>query len=76
MNTIRMGKRVKFATQIDDQVLNELREYVNASGKRISSVVSEAVAEYLDRIRVRPAFREAADEVIADNEELLSRLAK
>jgi hypothetical protein len=71
-----MGKRVKFATQIDDQVLDELREYANTSGRRISSVVSEAVAEYLDRIRVRPAFRRAADEVIAGNEELLSRLAK
>lgn len=71
-----MGKTVKFATQIDDLVLSQLRQYAKTSGKSISSVVSEAVAEYLDRVRVRPAFRQAADEVVAQNEELLSRLAK
>jgi hypothetical protein len=75
MNTVDMAKR-KFATQIDDQVLDELRAYASASGRRIGSVVSEAVAEYLGRVQVRPAFREAADEVIGDNEELLRRLAR
>ena len=76
MKAFPMGKPVKFATQLDEQVLGELRQYARDSGRRISSVVSEAVAQYLDRLRVRPAFREAAEQMIADNEELLRRLAR
>lgn len=66
----------KFATQIDEQVLKDLKSYVKEADRSISSVVTEAVSEYLERSRVRPAFRSAMDEVLNDNEELLRRLAK
>jgi len=39
-------------------------------------VVNEAVEEYLKRASVRPAFRNAMDEVLDDHAELLKRLAK
>ena len=66
----------KFATQIDEKVLKDLKSFVKAEDRSISSVVTEAVAEYLHRAKVRPAYREAMDEVLDEHEELLSRLAK
>jgi hypothetical protein len=69
-------KAKKFATQIDEKVLKDLKSYVNEADRSISSVVTEAVAEYLQRSKVRPAFRSALDEVMSDHAELLKRLAK
>lgn len=69
-------KAKKFATQIDEQVLNDLKKYVEASDRSISGVVNEAVATYLQRVQVRPMFRDAMEEVLNENEELLNRLAK
>lgn len=66
----------KFATQIDEKVLKDLKAYVQEMDRSISSVVSEAVAEYLQRSKLRPAFRNAMDEVLDEHQELLKRLAK
>ena len=66
----------KFATQIDEKVLEELRAFAEKDGRSISRIVSDAVEEYLARVKVRPAFRSAMDEVISDHSELLERLAK
>jgi hypothetical protein len=75
MKSIKMKAR-KFATQIDEKALEELRSYAKTTGRSISSVVSEAVEEYLKRASVRPAFRDAMSEVLEDHAELLERLAK
>jgi hypothetical protein len=69
-------KPKKFATQIDEKVLKDLKSYVGQTDRSISSVVSEAVAEYLHRSRLRPAFTKAMDEVLNEHAELLQRLAK
>jgi hypothetical protein len=75
MNNQEM-KPKKFATQIDEKVLKDLKSYAQASDRSISNIVSSAVAEYLSKIKVRPAFQDAMDEVLAEHEELLKRLAK
>ena len=69
-------KQTKFATQMDDAVLKRLRQFARAEDRSISRIVSDAVAEYLDRAAVRPAVRRAIDEVLDENAELLARLAK
>lgn len=69
-------KARKFATQIDEKVLRDLKAFVKSNDRSISSVVSEAVAEYLERSKLRPAFRSAMDEVLIEHEELMKRLAK
>lgn len=69
-------KAKKFATQIDEKVLKDLKGYVAQTDRSISSVVSEAVAEYLNRVKLRPAFRDAMEEVLSEHAELLERLAK
>jgi hypothetical protein len=75
MKTMVM-KFKKFATQLDETALEELRAYAKSTGRSISGVVSEAVGEYLKRASVRPAFRSAMDEVLEDHAELLNRLAR
>lgn len=71
-----MSKAVKFASQIDEKVLKELKSYVKETDRSISSVLTDAVQEYLARARVRPAFQNAAQEILKDHAELLRRLAK
>ena len=71
-----MGKQVKFASQIDARVLSELRQFAKENDRTLSGILTRAVDEFLQRARVRPAFREAADEVLDEHEELLRRLAK
>ena len=69
-------KAKKFATQIDEQVLRDLKKYVEESDRSISGVVTEAVADFLQKVRVRPMFRSAMEDVLNEHAELLSRLAK
>jgi uncharacterized membrane protein YheB (UPF0754 family) len=69
-------KAVKFATQIDEKVLKDLKKFAEQSDKSISKIVSEAVETYLQRAQLRPAFRNAMDEVLDEHSELLKRLAK
>lgn len=69
-------KATKFATQLDEATLAELRAYAKSTGRSISSVVNEAVGEYLGRARLRPAFCSAMDEVLDEHAELLQKLAR
>lgn len=69
-------KAKKFSTQIDEQVLKDLKEFASSSEYSISKIVTDAVSEYLQKVRVRPVFRQAMEDVIEDNKELLERLAK
>lgn len=71
-----MRKAAKFATQIDAEVLRELRESARELNQSISKLVEDALIEHLKRVRVRPAFRNAMDEILDEHQELLSRLAK
>lgn len=69
-------KAIKFATQIDERVAEDLRQFAQQSDRSISRIVTEAIAEYLQKYRVRPAFRRAMGQVLEENKELLERLAK
>ena len=76
MNGERVTKLVKFSTQVDEKVLDELRAVAAETEKSISTLVTEALAAHLQRVRVRPAFRRAMDEVLNEHAEVLGRLAK
>ncbi len=75
MNTL-LVKPKKFATQIDEDVLKDLKVYAKKTERSLSSIVSEAVKEYIAKAQVRPAFRSAMDEVLDEHSELLKRLAR
>jgi len=69
-------KQAKFSTLVDDTVLAELKQYSQESGKSISWLVNEAMAEYLERSRVRPAFLASMNRVLDKHADLMHRLAK
>lgn len=69
-------KATKFATQLDEAVIERLRRFAKEQDRSISRIVNEAVATYLDRAEVRPAVRRAMDEVLDEHRELLERLAR
>lgn len=71
-----MADTIKFSSKIEHQVLDELRRFAKDSGRSMSSILTEAVAEYLARARVRPVFLEATEQVLNEHDELLTRLAK
>jgi hypothetical protein len=71
-----MANSVKFSSKMDEATLEALRAYARDEGRTVAGILSEAVQEYLDRSRVRPAFRQAAEAVLAEHDELLARLAK
>jgi len=50
---------VKFAMQMEESVLGQLRQAAAQSGQSISKIVNDAVAEHLSPLRLRPAFCEA-----------------
>ena len=72
----RLMKLVKFATQVDFKVLKELRSFAKESEKSISKIVTDAISEYLNKARLRPAFKNAMTDVLEENKELLEKLAK
>jgi hypothetical protein len=61
---------------MDGETLEALRAHAREEGRTVAGVLSEAVQEYLDKNRVRPAFREETEAVLAEHDELLRRLAK
>lgn len=67
---------MKFATQVDEKALEDLRAYADQSGQSISKVVNDAIVAHLSRIKLRPVFLSAAEEVLAEHSEVLNRLAK
>lgn len=71
-----MKPAIKFSSKIDKKVLSELKQFAKESHQSISGLLTEAVKDYLGRVRVRPAFQDAAKEVVSKHEELLKRLAK
>ena len=66
----------KFSSKMDADVLEELREFAKQERKPISSIISDAVSEYLRRARVRPVFKDEVDAAFTEHDELLKRLAK
>lgn len=69
-------KTIKVSSKVEESTWEALREYARESDRHISGVLSEAIAEYLRRRRVRPVVLQQLEDSIRDNEELGRRLAK
>ena len=67
---------VKFSSKMERQALEALRDHAADEGRTLAGLLTEAVQDYLAKKRVRPAFREAAEAVLTEHDELLARLAK
>ena len=72
-------KREKFATQMDKDLLAQLRALAKSQGRQIQSVVEEAVEQYVqeyDGTKMRPAVRRAYERSIERFDSLYEKLAK
>ena len=71
-----MSTAKKFSSKMDEKVLENLRKFAKEQNRDISSLLTEAVEDLLQKKRVRPAFRQAADEAFKEFHEALGELAK
>jgi len=73
------GKKVgtiKISSKVDESVWEDLRELARESHQSISGLLTEAVAEFIRKHRVRPDVLRHLDDSIDENEELGRLLAK
>lgn len=78
-NTPFEGQRQKFATQMNADLLRQLREYAKSEGRQIQSVLEEAVQMLLqDRkgYQMRPDVKAAYQESLDRYSDLYEALAK
>ena len=67
---------VKFSSQMDEQVWNELKALAEESKQSLSGLLTEAIREYLRRRRVRPHVLEHLEDSMRRNERLGRLLAE
>ena len=67
---------IKISSKVEEAVWKEFKEAASESHQNISSMLTEAVSEYLQRRRVRPVVLDHLADSISDNEELGKLLAQ
>jgi hypothetical protein len=76
---VRMVARVKFASQADPQVLEEVRAIAHEEGRQFQAVVEEALKDWVVKKRVghpRPEVVAHLKATIERNRELYRKLAQ
>lgn len=74
MSTVKKSK--KFSSKMDEKVLQELRDFAQEENRDISSLLTEAVKDLLNKKRIKPIFQTVSDEVFEEFDEALEELAK
>ena len=67
---------IKISSKVEEVTWNELRALAEESHQNISGLLTEAIADYVRRRRVRPVVLNHLESSIADNEELGRLLAQ
>ncbi len=67
---------IKVSSKVDEKVWNDLKALARESHRNVSGVLTEAIADYVRRHRIRPDVLRHLDESVQDNEELGRLLAK
>lgn len=77
LTTAANTTRVKFATQISPEILNELRQISKREGRQIQAIVEEALKGYLATVsNNRPSVMDALRESITEHDSLYEALSK
>lgn len=71
-----MSTAKKFSSKMEERTLNELREFAREENRDISSLLTEAVRDLLNKKRIKPIFNKVADEAFEEFDEALEELAK
>ena len=67
---------VKVSSQVEEKTWEDLKALAADSQQSISGVLTEAIAEYVQRRRIRPEVRTALTKSINDNQRLGELLAR
>jgi predicted transcriptional regulator len=67
---------IKISSKVDESVWEDLRELARESHQSISGLLTEAVAEFIKKHRLRPDVLRHLEDSIDENEELGRLLAK
>ena len=67
---------VKVSSQVEEHTWEDLKALAAESQQSISGVLTEAIAEYVQRRRIRPEVRSALAKSIDNNRKLGEMLAK
>ncbi len=67
---------IKISSKVEESTWNDLKALAEESHQNISGLLTEAIADYVRRRRVRPVVLKHLEDSIAENEELGQLLAK
>ena len=67
---------IKISSKVEEATWNDLKALADESHQNISGLLTEAIADYVRRRRVRPVVLKHLEDSIEDNEELGRLLAK
>jgi len=65
---------IKVSSKVEEAVWNELKEAAKESHQNVSGMLTEAISDYLQRRRIRPAVLSHLEDSIRENEELGKKL--
>lgn len=71
--------RVKFASQADPRLLDELKAIAKAEGRQLQTLIEEAFQDYVEKKRggqMRPAVKAALERTMRERKWLYTQLAK
>ena len=67
---------IKISSKVDEKVWSDLKALAEESHQSVAGLLTEAVAEYVQRRRVRPVVLEELEKSIQKNERLGELLAR
>jgi len=67
---------IKVSSKVEETTWKELKSLAEESQQSISGVLTEAIAEYVQRRRIRPEVEEALKDSIDENRQLGELLAR
>ncbi len=71
--------RVKFASQTDPKLLNELKAIAKAEGRQLQALIEEDFQDYIEKRhggQMRPAVKSALERTMRERKWLYAQLAK
>jgi len=67
---------IKISSKVEEKVWQDLRLLAKESHQNVSGLLTEAISDYIQRRRVRPAVLDHLADSMNENEELGKLLAK
>lgn len=67
---------IKISSQVEEAEWSALQDIARSSRQSISGLLTEAIADYVRKRRLRPVVLDHLEESMSENEELGRRLAK